>query len=56
MVRNTQKSEKWEINAVGPGLWQEKKKQGKWETNTWNMMRNIEYVYMRNIEYILYNI
>ena len=25
MVRNTQKSEKWEINAVGPGLWQEKK-------------------------------
>ena len=29
MVRNTQKSEKWEINAVGPGLWQEKKKRGK---------------------------
>ena len=35
MVRNTQKSEKWEINAVGPGYDKKiEKKRGKWETNT----------------------
>jgi hypothetical protein len=47
MSRNSEKSQKWEIHTLGPGLWREKWKTWKMTQKqymTWNMSRNTENV------------
>ena len=34
MGKNTEKHEKWEMYILGPELWLENGKSGKWDTNT----------------------
>ena len=34
IARNTEKSNKWEMSTVGPGLWQGNGKGLKWDTHT----------------------
>ena len=47
-ARNTEKCENVEIHTVGPGIWQEIDKHGKWDRNTvwlgiwWAKLKNMK--------------